>query len=233
MTDLGPSARGLLAAGRRAYRAQPSDRERIASALRARLGPESLPLPAATPAPPRVARWQLAGAALGTGLAATLVMLWALGAQPASNATPRTAAASPSARPPALAHEPLAVEAPRPIAPDVSSSAPPVQPARARPTPSSARPDALAQEVQLLARATRSMRAGRPMQALAVLDEHQRRFPGGALSEERRAARAQALCALGRITEGRAEQSQLPPRSPTAARAAQACDAAALRQRTP
>jgi hypothetical protein len=64
-----------------------------------------------------------------------------------------------------------------------------------------------------------------------VLDEHQRRFPSGALSEERRAAKAQALCLLGRVDEGRAELARLAPRSPAAATAQQVCDGAAADQR--
>jgi hypothetical protein len=220
MTDLGPRARDLLAAGRSAYRAQPDDRERIASALRARLGPESLPPSAAQASALRLARWQLVGASIGTGLAATLVTFWALGTQPTARPAQRTAAVPSSAQQPTSAPEPV---------PDAPTRA--EQPARPTAARSGARPDSLAQEVQLLARATRSMRAGQTARALSTLDEHQRRFPNGALSEERRTARAQALCALGRVDEGRAEQARLPPRSPSEARAARACDEAAERIR--
>jgi hypothetical protein len=48
------------------------------------------------------------------------------------------------------------------------------------------------------------------------------------LEEERRSATAQALCMLGRVAEGRAEQRHLAPQSPAASRAKQACDAAAV-----
>jgi hypothetical protein len=44
------------------------------------------------------------------------------------------------------------------------------------------------------------------------------------LSEERRSARAQALCRLGRVAEGRAEQAHLSPGSPAALQAKHACD---------
>jgi hypothetical protein len=84
--------------------------------------------------------------------------------------------------------------------------------------------------VALLSRATSALRAGRAAEALKALDEHRRKFPNGTLSEERRAARAQALCSLGRIDEGRAELSLLAPRSPAAARASQVCDAMAARK---
>jgi hypothetical protein len=85
--------------------------------------------------------------------------------------------------------------------------------------------DRLAQEVALLSRATSELRAGHAAQALKALAEHQRKFPAGALSEDRRAAKAQALCLLGRVVQGRAELARLPAQSPAAARAAQVCDA--------
>ena len=86
--------------------------------------------------------------------------------------------------------------------------------------------DGLAQEVALLTRATSDLRAGRAADALKALDEHQRKFPNGVLSVERRAARAQALCSLKRVSEGRAELTRLAPQSPAAARAKQVCDLA-------
>jgi hypothetical protein len=86
--------------------------------------------------------------------------------------------------------------------------------------------DRLAEEVALLSRATKALRAGRAAEALRALDEHQSKFPRGALSEERRAAKAEALCSLGRVREGRAELGRLAPQSPAAARAKQVCDSA-------
>jgi len=77
--------------------------------------------------------------------------------------------------------------------------------------------------VALLSRATSALRAGRAADALTLLNEHQHKFPKGVLSEERRAAKAQALCSLGRQTEGRAELARLAPHSPAAIRAQQAC----------
>jgi hypothetical protein len=94
--------------------------------------------------------------------------------------------------------------------------------APAAPAPSGR--DRLAEEVALLSRATKALRAGRAGEALRALDEHQSRFPRGALSEERRAAKAEALCSLGRVSEGRAELGRLAPQSPAAARAKQVCD---------
>jgi hypothetical protein len=81
----------------------------------------------------------------------------------------------------------------------------------------------LAEEVTLLSRATSALRSGQPNDALKSLNEHQSKFPRGLLSEERRAARAQALCALGRHSEAEREIAKLAPASPQAARARQLC----------
>ncbi len=95
------------------------------------------------------------------------------------------------------------------------------------PAPSTrSKQDRLAQEVALLSSATKSLNAGQPGEALRILAEHQRKFPSGLLTEERRAARAQALCSLGRVGEAKSELARLTPRSPAAARAQQVCDRA-------
>ncbi len=60
-------------------------------------------------------------------------------------------------------------------------------------------------EIALISRAlTQRSTAGDPSGAIALLDEHARRFPSGALGEERDATRVLALCALGRTGEARA-----------------------------
>jgi hypothetical protein len=133
-----------------------------------------------------------------------------------------------------------ATEAPLPAPTVAAQTAAPVE-APAQPSPEPALPakpqvepqapaqhpqDRLAQEVALLSRATSDLRAGRAGAALKSLDEHQRKFPTGMLTVERRAVRAQALCTLKRVSEGRAEISLLAPQSPAAGRAKQLCDAA-------
>lgn len=92
--------------------------------------------------------------------------------------------------------------------------------------PAAREQDELAREVALLSRAIKELRNGNAAQALRTLERHRRRFPNGALSEERRSAMAQALCALGRVSEGRVEQAKLGPQTPAALRAKQVCDAA-------
>ena len=228
MAVLNPKALSLIEAGRSALRAKPADRERVEGALRAQLGPAALP-PAAPPAA-HVAHspWHflphiVIGAAL-LGGAGFLALRPAASAPPSptwgkpavvsnSVSLPKLPAPSQVAAP---ATSGPTVEAPQAAAESVASSA-------TRPQ------DRLAQEVALLSRATSDLRAGRAAEALKALDEHRRKFPNGTLSEERRAARAQALCSLGRIAEGRTELSLLAPRSPAAARARQVCDAMAAR----
>jgi len=73
--------------------------------------------------------------------------------------------------------------------------------------------DRLAEEVAIIARAETALRSGRPAVALDVLNEHERKFGNGLLAEERIAARAQALCALGRTAEAQAQLTQLSPNS--------------------
>jgi hypothetical protein len=71
----------------------------------------------------------------------------------------------------------------------------------------------LAEEVAIIARAETALRSARPALALEVLNEHERKFGNGLLAEERIAARAQALCALGRTAEADAQLTQLSPNS--------------------
>ena len=86
---------------------------------------------------------------------------------------------------------------------------------------------AIGAEVALLGQANGEMQAGRASQALALLDEHVRRFPSGALAEERQAARILALCAVGRADESREARGQFlreHPQSPQVARVRGACN---------
>jgi hypothetical protein len=211
MTALTPKARALIQASKTALRATSADRERIEAALRVRLGSDALPLDNGVPAAPSGVVWQaVAGVATGICVVGALAVL---ALRPAASAPLRKVAPPPAQS--ALPNLP-------PIAAEVPAAVP------AAPASSAARPrDRLAREVALLSRATSELRAGHAAAALRTLGEHQRSFPNGALSEERRAAEAQALCLLGRVREGRAELAQLAPGSPAAARAEQLCAQAA------
>jgi hypothetical protein len=105
--------------------------------------------------------------------------------------------------------------------------------AQARPHPPSApriyRPDRslqLSAEARALAHAQRALRDSAPTRALTLLDEQDREFASGLLSEERAAARVIALCAAGRVAEARQNASaftQRYPASPLRARVLAAC----------
>lgn len=221
MASLSPKARELITSGRRSLRATAADRERIESALRARLGADVLPSEAPTaPSVPR-AGWSAAAKTAAAVCLAGGAIVVVLAVRPATPA-PRSALPSFSAGSvePATT-SPSNTQVPPTQVPELA--APPASPGPPSPAPAQRRRDPLAQEVSLLTRATSALRAGHAQDALRTLDTHQRRFPAGVLAEERRAAKAQALCMLGRVVEGRAELSQLSAGSPAAARGQRLC----------
>jgi hypothetical protein len=215
MTDLDPKARALIQASRLALRPSAADRARSEAALRERLGSNVLTSDGDAKPSSSLAWRSVVGIALGVCVlgAVAFLALRPASSSPAPRARP-AAVLPPTAAPPAALLEP-------PTDPTPLSSAPPTRAHEALTPPVR---DPLAREVTLLSRATRALHAGRTAAALKTLDEHQRKFPDGVLTEERRAAKAQALCALGRIAEGRAELARLTPHSPSAARAEQFCD---------
>lgn len=226
MSALSSKARAVIEQAREDVRPPAGERDRLEALLHARFGatlPNSVE-PALMPA--RYAGgWRLVssltvGAALVGGAA-----LWLLGPSGGQKPVAAVVTASAEVKPP---------EAPPIAAPVMETQTPaapePARSAKALPEPKApAQPahDALAKEVALLSRATSDLRAGRAGAALKLLDEHQRKFPNGMLVVERRAVRAQALCVMKRVSEGRAELAQLAPQSPAAGRAKQLCDAAA------
>lgn len=94
---------------------------------------------------------------------------------------------------------PSGVDGPASAASSVSSTA-----ASVTSVPPLASSSTLSEEAALLQRAERALSGNEPNAALAALAEHERRFPAGALREERRAAKVLALCTLGRVAEARA-----------------------------
>jgi hypothetical protein len=227
MSNLSPDGRALVTRARGALRASEEDRVRVSASLRAKLGAAALPVAlapqtaAALPLSTKPAWLALASKVLlGAGIVAGVAYVATF--EPKQDEPPRRMPPAPLVMPVAPATPPPAPIATAPAASGAQSPAAPPRtpPAAARP------PDRLAQEVAILSRATRELRSGRAQAALKSIEEHQRRFPAGLLSEERRAAKAQALCALGRIAEAKAELSRLAnPQSPNAARARQMCDA--------
>lgn len=89
----------------------------------------------------------------------------------------------------------------------------------------------LEQELALLNEAQAALRAHQPAQALEQLERHAHEFPAGFMAQERQAARALALCALGRKGEARAQASEFVrswPASPLVSRMNEVCVASPL-----
>ncbi len=225
MSELSREARGLIDDGHAVLRPSSGDRARVKSALAARLGGAALLLPHqanAAAAAKSLVGWSKAYTLIAGVSAGVLV----LGASYFAAQSAVEPAASPPVKPPAVA--PLAARSPvaplknvPPVEAEATSSEPAISPSHKQ-----VPVDPLVEEVAILSRATSALRAGKPAEGLRLLNEHQRKFPNGRLAEERRAARIQALCALGKRTEAEAELARLAqssPRSPHLARAQRAC----------
>lgn len=257
MAELSPEGEDLVRAGREADRPSDADRERVMHALEARLGlamgGASAPakpgrLPVGRAAHGALARW----AAVGLASMAGAALLYALhgihqsgrGGGAAGPARTPTLASAVVSEPPqapapdeangrapaaAAARSNEANEAPgRTPAADTAEAQRPTPSNNARPSGGTREPSRLSEEVALLSRAETDLHAGRFESALRALDEHERRFPHGALEQDRMAARAQALCALGRTAEAQVPLERLArtaPNSPNEERARQACRA--------
>lgn len=233
MSTLGPDARALVQAGRRAARPTAADRERVLQAVQQRVTAGAAGTAAAAPALTKSLLWPWGSlAVVGLAVVGGLVMF---------STRDEVARAAPSSDPialaaPAVAGQPAADSAAAAV---VSvNQAPVVAPADLAPAPLVLEPavasksraarssDRLAEEVAILERAEAQLHAGRHAAALTVLDEHRRKFPKGALAQERVAARVQALCALGRVDEADRELgilTRLSPSSPHEGRARAAC----------
>jgi hypothetical protein len=225
MSTLSPKGRDLVLAGRRAFQPTDADRERLLGALRAQLGDSALPPDVgsmATVAAAGRSIWRLISVVVvGIGIAGGALFF----AQ--RSGTRRDIPQETRVAPVVATTQGIAPAAPpsaeQPTSPAVTQ---PATDPSALPAASAHRPqDRLAAEVAILSRATRDLRAGRPAEALTALDEYRRKFPKGLLSEEHRAARAQALCALGRFDEANEKLAGLAPQSPLAVQARQFCDA--------
>ena len=215
MSTLSPKGRDLVRAGRRAFQPTDADRERLLGALRSQLGDTALP-----PDVGSVAAVAAAGQSVWPIISAIVVGIGIVGGALVLALHPGMGRDNP----------PEARVAPVVAATQgIDPVAPPAPPATDPPAPTASsahRPqDRLAAEVAILSRATRDLRAGRPADAIKALDEYRRKFPKGLLSEEQRAARAQALCALGRFDEANEKLALLAPQSTLAVQAKQFCDA--------
>jgi hypothetical protein len=167
----------------------------------------------------------------GVVASATLLGHWSPFSRPAA---PQPAPVSPTAHhrvavvPPVPAAPAVTPPAAPPIAaPTVAAPAAPARPPRARAVetapeepaapvvnPPAAAPSAIAEEAALLAAALRGLReSGDAAGALALLDEHDRRFGvTGPLAAEARTTRVEALLRLSRFTQALVLLDTLDPR---------------------
>jgi hypothetical protein len=226
MGELSPEAAAFVRAGRTTFRPDASDRERVLQSLTRTLGEDALfdGAPSAKLAKSAAkARFPLWGkvigglGALGVGVALVAPHMWSR--TPASGPAPAT-----SSIPPAAQLEPLPIT---PSESELTPGPPATQSVPVAPRPSARSPsDSLAEEVRLVSKAEQQLYAGRADDALKTLGEHERRFPNGALTELRMAARVQSLCTLGRTAEARADLSKLArayPQSPQLDRTRRFC----------
>jgi hypothetical protein len=214
MGALRPEARALIRTGKTAFRPEAGDRERVLQSLTRTLGESATAgavrrtePPAAGPAAFPAASWALGGlAAFAVGAGA----LWDTHPWTTSS-SPVAVVASSAARPelaPAVAAVPSVNVNDLPLQSHAES---PSISARVgtRSSAASSPSDSLPEEVRLLSKAEQQLGAGHADQALSTLSEHERRFPAGALAEERLAVRVQSLCALGRVSEAKAELAKV------------------------
>jgi hypothetical protein len=156
------------------------------------------------------------------GAAVTAPVLLRDRAPERSPAPVQSARSAPASSPVARA----AVRAPVPVPVPVPASSPAVAAQAPAAVASVSVHDSLHEETDLLVRAQRELGGGRPDGALALLDEHERRFPQGSLAQERAAARVLSLCRAGRALEARAHAQRFleaAPRSPVAPRIRRSC----------
>jgi len=230
MRELTPEAAALMRAGRSAFRPGAADRDRVMQSLTQALGEAPVQEDAGRGGAGKSSLAQLTVKARIVGGLSVMALGAGLGAfvhaRPAPPSVVRTASPAPSVAP-AETSTPAAVPPP---------SEPAADPRLSHPTPSVPRPssqsvgrapaDSLPEEVRLLTRAEKQLNAGLAGDALKTLAEHERRFPNGALAEERLAARVHALCELGRTGDARTEMARLGrayPQSPQIERARRFC----------
>jgi hypothetical protein len=124
--------------------------------------------------------------------------------------------------PPAQVQAEPAAPAPA-VAPIVGPDRPAAPASKSPPHKAAVDPSRLAEELALLDEARANLQAGDADRALSVLARSEQRFPRGALEEERRALRVEALAKAGQEERARVEATQFRadyPKSPYGARVA-------------
>lgn len=235
---LEPRAAALLSAHRRQRAMPPDARARVA----ARLASPSAPVLELRPRARGERLW-----AIALACAAALLILWAAAGRRLDPApkdsshslspshTSRAGEDSADARTPDARVKPRPERTDRPAPsppaaePDPAPSPAPTRPSRARPAPAAepvpAPSDSLRAETELLARGWRALAEPDLDAALAVVREHERRHPDGALAPERDALATVVACDRDRERGQQLAREFLAghARSPLARRVREAC----------
>lgn len=231
MSDLGPDTQSLLDAARDAHDPSVADRARIRAKVAARIGAGAFATTAAVTATSGTARAAMkAGIAALVGGAILVGGLWWKSAHEPTPAPPVEKA--PAVALPAPVPTPVVDLDPTPVPVESLPAPPPVIEKRVAPIPQPTATDkpqsTLEAELALLRDAKKSLDDGNSTRALAILDEHQRKFPDGILAEERASTRVFALCSAGRTAEAKTSAQDFLakyPRSPSAPRVRSSCGA--------
>jgi hypothetical protein len=211
VTDLSPETRALLELGRAGD--DPSD-----EAVSHNRGKLALKLGAGALGAGVVASSASSAWASGKLIALCAVLL-ASGAAVGVYALQSPAVEAPASpakvRPEAVAKAPAPAAETEPVPPEATPL-----PQAARSTPSAAGTASVGarsiqSELELIRAAQKHLHRGDANAALALLAEHARRYPAGALSEELEASRVSALCTLGNVAGARAQAERFLRRSPS------------------
>jgi len=130
---------------------------------------------------------------------------------PAAEPPRESATASEETRPEEMPAATALASPPLPAARPVSTARAPMETATGPTTTDRSAPPpdrSLDDETRALRSAFGDLRDGHADRALAAIDAQEGRFPGGALAEERAAARIVTLCTLGRSDEAHADASR-------------------------
>jgi hypothetical protein len=238
MTDLSPESKALIELARGDDEPNAVDRARVrralgasfatgltvssATSLAAGAGVKAAGASAGLAGSLKIAMWVGVGMAFGALTTTTaLVALRGPAAEPTSVARP----APPGANPVIKADPPVEEG---PVAEPTDTTTIPLEvtskPTASRPPQPS--PSSLAAEMRLLETARAALSGGDARRALSLIQEHEREFPAGSLSEERRASKVFALCELGRRAEAAraaAEFLRTAPASPLRGRVLDSC----------
>lgn len=213
MKPLNGTSRALIEAARAAERPSDADRARVRARVMTRIAAGGVAAAAITAAgevagkaAAGAAASSAVGAAAGAGatlgvtkaiVAGTIAGLFVVGAAEIRRAPlpPRETRAITGASATVIV---TSAPPPRAPAPEVIEPPPPapsaIEPRAPRPEPKPPSSAGLRDEIELLKEAQKAIAGGETDRAMSLLDAHADRFKGGALAEERLAARAIALC---------------------------------------